>query len=225
MRFAQTRDLVAEAAQAGIALTVVDGELRFAAKPGALSSELRLRLELSREDLIGELSKPRFTIATRQADTVKLQTGMLGWWSETRTNQLLANATHVVWRLHGDSCERRFRAALETCVARHDLLTARVVSIDGDIHLKFADVPLVVAARGHFLRRRERVPDGTPGSKAGDRTFGLATVRKRGGVPTVPDANFIDGNNLWLRAQSFCRRFPGMPDPGAGALRRPPCYN
>ena len=144
MRFAEARDLLRESAVAGIALKVVGGELRYATRNDALSSELRSRLQLLKGDLIAELSRPQFRIADRPADVVRLPKYTLSWWSELSINQLLANATHVAWRLRGDLCASRFRTALDTAVARHDLLTGRVVLSDGAPYLEFGDRSAVV---------------------------------------------------------------------------------
>ena len=45
---------------------------------------------------------------------------------------------HVVWRVRGPQCARRFRAAIQNVVSRYDLLTSRVVSDDGHLYLERA---------------------------------------------------------------------------------------
>lgn len=146
MRFVKARALLAESEAAGITLKVTDGELRYATRDAILSSELKSRLQLLKADLIAELSRPRFPIAHRPADGVQLPNYTLGWWSELCINQLLANMTHVVWRLRGDRCASRFQTALEAAAARHDLLTAKFILGDGALQLRFGNRSAVVAA-------------------------------------------------------------------------------
>lgn len=80
---------------------------------------------------------PRFTVG-RHPDRVRVPDYLHAWWTELGINTVTANAPHVVWRVRGPGCASRFRAAVRSAVARHDVLTRRVVRDHGIFYLERA---------------------------------------------------------------------------------------
>jgi hypothetical protein len=74
----------------------------------------------------------------RQPERVRVPDYLHAWWAELGINTVTANATHVIWRVHGPGCASRFRAAVRNAIARHDILTRTVVRDDGVFYLERA---------------------------------------------------------------------------------------
>jgi hypothetical protein len=70
------------------------------------------------------------------ADRVRVPDYLNAWWTELGVNSVTANATQVVWRLRGPQCAIRFRAAVRSAVARHEVLTRRVVRYGDAFYLE-----------------------------------------------------------------------------------------
>lgn len=87
------------------------------------------------KESIAEPGGPRFTRGDR-SQSVRVPDYMHAWWTELGTNSVEANSTHVIWRIRGPHGATRFRAAVRSAVARHDVLTSRVVQRDGAFHLE-----------------------------------------------------------------------------------------
>lgn len=152
MPFTEARRLIAEAAAAGVALRVLGGEVSYSASGSEIPAGLRLRLQSLKDDLIAELSLPRFQAGEREADVLRLPhlTGhTLGWYLETQVNNVAANITHIAWKIRGADAVSRFHAAVRGAVARHDVLEARVVLRDGVPHMKFATGYEIVRSEVH----------------------------------------------------------------------------
>jgi hypothetical protein len=69
-------------------------------------------------------------------DRVRVPDYLRAWWTELGINSVTANATQVVWRVRGPRCARRFQAAVHSAVARHEVLTRRVVRYDDAFYLE-----------------------------------------------------------------------------------------
>ena len=69
---------------------------------------------------------------------VRVPDYLRAWWAELGVNTVTANAPHVVWRARGPGCTSRFRAAVRSAVARHDVLTRTVVRDGGVLYLERA---------------------------------------------------------------------------------------
>lgn len=78
---------------------------------------------------------PTFSRANRSV-CVRLPDYFRGWWLELGINTVAANSTHVVWRIRGPRGAARFRAAIRSAVARHDLLASRVAAREGSLFLE-----------------------------------------------------------------------------------------
>jgi hypothetical protein len=74
----------------------------------------------------------------RHPDRVRVPDYLHAWWAELGINTVTANAPHVVWRVRGPGGASRFRAAVRSAVARHDVLTRRVVRDNGVLYLERA---------------------------------------------------------------------------------------
>lgn len=145
-RFTEARRLIAESAAAGIVLSAKQDELICGPRSVEKSEGLLSRLAVRKNDVLAELSRPRFTKTARACDSVRVPAYMIPWWSETKVNHVLANVTHVAWRVRGNECANRFRSALDAAVMRHELLTARVVVRDESLYLKFAEGWTIITA-------------------------------------------------------------------------------
>ena len=72
------------------------------------------------------------------SDRVRVPDYLHAWWAELGVNTVTANAPHVIWRVRGPGCASRFRAVVRNAVARHDVLTRRVVRDEGVLYLERA---------------------------------------------------------------------------------------
>ncbi len=123
------RGLIREAARSGITLSVEGDQLRYRVTRGEMPPEIRTRLQASKEELIAELSRPRFRKGGMATDIIRFPPYWIDFWHETAANPSLANLTHFVLRFEGASV-----SSLESAVAavslRHDLLRGRIEIID-----------------------------------------------------------------------------------------------
>lgn len=138
-RFAEARRLIQDANQAGLVLVLADNDLRYEGEIGSVSDAIRSRLGALKNDVIAELSRPKFSLDNRSNGTVPLPEYWFDWWSEMNVNTLLANATHVVWRLRGALCADRFRAALADVIPQHPLVNARILNSENVLQIAFGE--------------------------------------------------------------------------------------
>lgn len=91
----------------------------------------------TRRSVVAQPSGPTFVSGGR-SDRVPLPDYFRRWWRELDINTVAANSMHAVWRIRGPRCASRFRAAVRSAVARHDLLASRVTTRDGSLYLERA---------------------------------------------------------------------------------------
>ncbi len=145
-RFAAARRLIQDANRAGLRLCLAGDDLRYEGEIASVSDAIRSRLRDLTNDVVAELSRPRFGLENRSTAAVTLPEYWVGWWSEMNVNTLLANGTHVVWRLRGALCADRFRAALAAVVPQHPLLQARIVEDERVLQIEFGQEWALVSA-------------------------------------------------------------------------------
>lgn len=130
LRSNELRGLIREVARSGITLSVDGAELRYRATRGEMPPEIRTRLQARKEELIAELSRPRFRKRGLTTDVVRFPPYWIDFYHETAGNPSVANLTHFVLRLDGVSVSS-LEAAVETVRLRHGLLRGRIETIDG----------------------------------------------------------------------------------------------
>lgn len=162
--FGEVRRVIADAVQAGLAPSVVDGQLRFSGKLESAPEALKARLRRFRLQVTAELDRPRFSIRSGSGATVVLPNYWMGWWQEMRVDQVVPNLIHIAWRVRGTGCADRFREAIAAVTAQHALLRARIVDCeDGLLRIKFDRDCAFERPAAAFSSRTEdsSVPDGT----------------------------------------------------------------
>lgn len=130
VRATEVRRLLREAARGGITLSVDGDRLRYQVLRGELSPEIRAQLQSRKEDLIAQLSQPRFRKRASASKILRFPQYWIDFWYETAANVSLANLTHFVLKLDGTSLSC-LETAVETVCLRHDLLRGRIAVIDG----------------------------------------------------------------------------------------------
>jgi amino acid adenylation domain-containing protein len=134
------QQLLAELHQRGIRLRLADGNLRVLAPQGALTPELRERLQRERDDLIALLrratpdeSPPEITAHPRERyEPFPLTDLQHAYWvGRSSAVELGGTSCHYYFELEGEGLDLdRLTASLRKVIARHDMLRA-IVSPDG----------------------------------------------------------------------------------------------
>lgn len=135
-----TRSLMSELADAGIAIWVKEGRLQYKAPHGALSPDLRQRLADSKDALLELLSTQRDAVTATRLPAIAprpLEQRSALSYSQQRLwflDQLLpGRATYImpfVYRLRGPLQVEALRGALDDVVRRHEILRTEIVSVE-----------------------------------------------------------------------------------------------
>lgn len=123
---------IREAEINGITLWIEDGQLRFKAPKGTMTSVMRDALRSRKNELIGELSFPIFKKRTPPAAVARFPACNRGFWEESEANTHFRHSTHFAVKLTEKIALERFESAFKRLISRHDLLRSCVrVGDDG----------------------------------------------------------------------------------------------
>ena len=158
-------EILALAQRCGIVLWADADELRFRARTGAMTAELRAALSARKTEIIGALRRPVF-IRRPLPQSLPIIEYHRGRWDSVKTGYLgveFVNSPHVAVRIRGGVVVSSLRRSLCTVTARHAILRARVVeaqdgpqfilSPEGDIPLEVIDLSNEDAADRETLAR------------------------------------------------------------------------